>query len=93
MKDTLHMHRALKYASDMKRLEEQGYLLILPLRPGETFWELNNTNDGYYIYPRIAHSLQHCLYVLERLGKITFLNEQDAKNELNKLNKEGEKCD
>lgn len=32
MKDPLHMHKALKYAADMKRLEEQGRVIILPYK-------------------------------------------------------------
>lgn len=28
MKDDLHMHRTLKYAADMQRLERQGYRMI-----------------------------------------------------------------
>lgn len=28
MKDELHLHNALKYATDMQRLENQGYKLV-----------------------------------------------------------------
>ena len=28
MKDELHLHKALKYAADMQRLEKQGYRMV-----------------------------------------------------------------
>ena len=38
MKDDLHMHRALKYAADMKALEKQGRLWVLPCKLGEDLY-------------------------------------------------------
>lgn len=61
--------------------EEQGLLLKLNLKAGDDFWELNNG----VIYPRKAHSLQHVLYCMDRLGVLTFLTEKDAKQALEKM--------
>lgn len=38
MKDDLHMHRALKYAADMRNMEKQGRLMILPCAPGSMIY-------------------------------------------------------
>lgn len=89
--DLLAMNLYLK--NDMKRLseEETKYIIEnndlskLPCKPGDTFWELNNNFVEPVIYPRIAHSIMHCIYVLERLGEVTFLNEKDAQIALDKL--------
>ena len=61
-----------------KNLEEEGRLIVLPCKPGDVFWELNNVNGIPTIYPRYAHTISHCVYVLERLGKTAFLTEEDA---------------
>lgn len=63
--------------------------LRLLLNVGDTFWELNNAISEPYIYPRRAHSLQHILYCMDRLGKVTFLTENEAEAALEKI-KEGE---
>lgn len=65
--------------------EEQGFLLILPCKVGDTFWELNTVNAIPTIYPRIAHGLSHCIYVLERLGKTAFLTKAEAEQALAKM--------
>ena len=74
----LSIHRMIKYTSDMKKLEREGRLLILPCKKGDTFWEIQNG----VAYPRIAHTLQHCVYVLERLGKTTFLTQEEANSKI-----------
>lgn len=66
-------------------LEEQGLLLGLPCRVGDTFWEINQTWLNPFIYPRTAHSLQHVVYCMERLGKTTFLTKEEAKEALAKM--------
>ena len=63
-------------------LEEQGLLLRLPCKVGDTFWELNNQFTKPTIYPRKVHSISHCVYVLERLGKICFLTKAEAEKAL-----------
>ena len=73
----------------LEDLEEQGKLVILPCKIRDRFWELNTVNEIPYIYPRMAHSLQHCVYVLEGLGKTTFLTKEEAEQALEKM-KEGE---
>ena len=37
-KDPLHIHRALKYASDMKRLDTEERLLVLMTTPGKELY-------------------------------------------------------
>lgn len=69
-------------------LEEQGRLIELPCKVGDEFWELNTVNNIPHIYPRYAHTLQHCVYVLERLGRFTFLTKEEAEAKLKEL-KEG----
>ena len=46
MKDELHMHRALKYAADMKSLEKQGRLIILPCAPGSLVYIIRPKCDN-----------------------------------------------
>lgn len=67
------------------KLEEQGLLLSLPCNVGDTFWELNENAESPYVYPRIAHNLQHCVYALERLEKTTFLTQSEAEKKLREL--------
>ena len=62
--------------------EEQGLLLRLKLKVGDEFWELNDNFVEPAIYPRKAHSLQHVMYCMDRLGKTTFLTCQEAELEL-----------
>lgn len=38
MKDDLHLHRALKYAAEMKKLEDDGRIIILPCKWGEKLY-------------------------------------------------------
>lgn len=76
---------------DLKRLIElndQGLLVELPIKQGEQFWELNDNFTPPTIYPRWAHSLMHCLYCKERLGKTCFLTKEDGEKLLKKLEKE-----
>lgn len=70
---------------EYEQLEEQGLLLKLPCKVGDVFWELNNANAIPHIYPRYAHTLSHCVYVLERLGTITFLTKEEAEEKLKEL--------
>lgn len=69
-------------------LEEQGRLIELPCKVGDEFWELNDVHDIPAIYPRYAHTLLHCIYVLERLGRRAFLTKEEAEAKLKEL-KEG----
>lgn len=72
----------LKHIQNLIDAEEQGLLLRLPCKPGDTFWELNNQFAEPTIYPRKAHSISHCVYVLERLGKLCFLTKAEAEKAL-----------
>lgn len=77
----------MKKLAEYEDAEEQGLLLRLPLKRRDRFWELNTVNGFPHIYPRMAHSLQHCVYVLERLGKTTFLTKEEAEQAMKKMEK------
>ena len=57
----------------------------LPLKVGDKFWELNDNHLKPVIYPRIAHSPQHIMYCMDRLGKWTFLTQEDAEQALEQM--------
>lgn len=82
------LNNAIQKLAEYEDLEEQGLLLRLPCKVGNTFWELNENTEPPYAYPRIAHRLQHCVYALERLGKTTFLTQSEAEEKLRELEKE-----
>ena len=71
--------------NEVKHIIEDNDLSKLPCKPGEKFWELNTNFIEPVIYPRLAHSIMHCIYVLERLGEVTFLTKEDAQIALDKL--------
>ena len=73
---------------DVKKLidlNDQGLLVELPIKPGEQFWELDKSYYPPVVYSRWAHSVMHCLYCKERLGKTTFLTEEDGLAYVKKL--------
>ena len=74
--------RIIEKCGKYEDMEEQGLLLRLKLKVGDEFWELNDNFVEPAIYPRKAHSLQHVLYCMYRLGKTTFLTCQEAELEL-----------
>jgi hypothetical protein len=76
------LHSKLKHYED---LEEQGRLIELPCKVGDEFWELNDVHDIPAIYPRYAHTLFHCIYVLEGLGRRAFLTKEEAEARLKEL--------
>ena len=68
--------------AEYEDLEEKGLLLELKLKVGDEFWELNDNFLEPAVYPRKAHSLQHVLYCMDRLGKVTFLTKEEAEKRL-----------
>ena len=66
--------------ADYEDKQEQGLLIELPCKVGDTFWEVSWSNDSFY--PRVAHSLQHCCYIKDRLGTWCFLTEAEAEEAL-----------
>lgn len=70
-----------------RNLEEQGLLMKLPLAKEDAFWEINRGTTPPSYYKRYAHSYQHCVYVLERLGKTCFLTEKEAEKALAEMEK------
>lgn len=79
------VRRLINRLAEYEDLEEQGLLLRLPLGVGDTFWELDQTWLTPHGYPRVAHSLQHVVYCMERLGKTTFLTEEASKEAVEKM--------
>ena len=77
--------KILTKLADYEDKQEQGLLIELPCKVGDTFWELNNTLSEPFAYPRIAHSLSHVVYCMERLGKWCFLTEDEAEEALEKM--------
>ena len=77
--------KALEKQAEYKTLEEQGKLLELPCKVGDVFWEIDQTWLNPFLYPRTAHSLQHVVYCMERLGNTTFLTKEEAKAALEKM--------
>ena len=75
--------KVLDKLADYEDKEEQGLLIELPCKVGDTFWEISWQENGFY--PRIAHSLQHCVYVKERLGKWCFLTQAEAEEALARM--------
>ena len=67
-----------------KEAKEQGLLVKLPIKPGDTFWELCCEHMIPTIYPRKAHTLSHCFYCMDHLGDFTFVTEDAAKEALEK---------
>lgn len=77
--------KVLTKLADYEDAEEQGLLLRLPCKVGDTFWELNDNFLEPAIYPRKAHSLQHVLYCMDRLGTVTFLTKEEAEQKLESM--------
>lgn len=77
----------LEELKEYRKLEEQGLLLKLPLAKEDAFWEINRRTTPPSCYKRYAHSYQHCVYVLERLGKTCFLTKAEAEKALAEMEK------
>lgn len=71
---------ALEEYEDM---EEQGKLLILPCKPGDTIYLL--VNDGVnkpFIKEWKVLTIQCCVSLENKIGKTVFMTEQEAKEAL-----------
>lgn len=88
--ETCKIHKAVEKLAEYEDLEEQGMLLRLPCKVRDRFWELNTANGIPHVYPRMAHSLSLCVYVLERLGKTTFLTKEEAEAALERMGKDND---
>ena len=80
-----YIFKVEKELKQYRDLEEQGLLLRLPCKVGDEFWELSTEFDFPQIYTRVAHSLSHCVYMLKRLGKTTFLTKEEAEEALRRM--------
>ena len=74
--------------ADYEDKEEQGLLIELPCKVGDTFWELSWSEVDRTAYPRVAHSLQHCCYVKDKLGTWCFLTKAEAEEALARMKEE-----
>lgn len=83
--EALKILRLAEKLKEYEDLEEQGLLLRLPCKVGDTFWELNEVNGFPHIYPRMVSSLSQCFYVLMRLGKTAFLTRDEAEQALREM--------
>ena len=86
IRDKSKLKEAMGKLAGYEEAEEQGLLLKLPCKVGDTFWELNTVAEPF-IYPRKALSIQHCVYVLERLGRKAFLIKAEAEKALAEMEK------
>lgn len=77
-----HLYKMRDKLAHYEDLEEQGLLLKLPIAKEDAFWEINRGTTPPSYYKRYAHSYQHCVYVLERLGRTCFLTEKEAEKAL-----------
>lgn len=85
--DKCHDKKVYEKLRELEDLEEQGLLLKLPLAKEDAFWEINRGTTPPSYYKRYAHSYQHCVYVLERLGKTCFLTKAEAEKALEEMEK------
>lgn len=76
--ETCPIQKIFNKLAEYEDAEEQGLLIRLPLAKDDAFWEINRATTPASCYKRYAHSLQHCVYVLERLGKTVFLTKEEA---------------
>ena len=88
--ETNDIRNVLKKLAEYEDAEEQGLLLRLPIKKDDKFWEINRGTNPPSCYDRYAHSLGHCVYVLERLGKICFLTRSEAEQALERMVKEND---
>ena len=68
---------------EYENLEEQGKLLILPCKPGDTIYLL--VNDGVnkpFIKEWKALTFMYCISLKNKIGKTVFLTEREAKEAL-----------
>lgn len=68
-----------------KEAAEDERLIVTPLKIGDKFWELSSMSNPEHVYPRYAHSLSHVIYCMERLGRLTFLTEEDGNKYINEI--------
>ena len=68
-----------------KVLEEQGRLITLPCKVGDTVWEIHTANDVYAIAPHKVNSIPYCTLVNKRLGETVFLTKEEAEAKLAEL--------
>lgn len=78
-----------EFFAKTKKLEEDGKLIALPCKPGDTVYFL--VNDGVnkpYIKPWKVRTISFCVEVIPKIGKTVFLTEQEALEVLEEMKHE-----
>lgn len=76
---------ALEEYEDM---EENGKLLKLPCKPGDTVYLLikNGINDPFIMEWRVEN-LMYCVEIIPKIGKTVFLTDQEAKEAMERMDR------
>lgn len=75
--------RCVNKLAELEDLEEQGKLLILPCKPGDTVYLLVTDIAGIsYIVPHKVKNIIYCVEIIPKIGKTVYLTEQGAKEAL-----------
>lgn len=71
---------------EWKNLDEQGKLLKLPCKPGDTVYLLikNGINDPFIMEWRVEN-LMYCVEIIPKIGKTVFMTDQEAKEEMERI--------
>lgn len=95
------IYKALKKLAHYEDLEEQGRLIVLPCKVGDTVYYVNEDcnyigdcrgmkcEHCIYHIPQICpdkvSSIQHAVRIMEQIGKTVFLTKEEAEAKLNKI--------
>ena len=88
-----HCRMILEKLADYEDLEEQGLLVRLPCKVGDTvykFWYYDRS--PYKIQQHVIRTLSEICELIEskKLGKYVFLTREEAENKLEEMKKNGE---
>lgn len=81
----------LKHIQNLIDLEEQGLLIKIPCKVGDTVYEVKEsiTTNGYCIIPRKIRTLTLLMILAGDFGKTVFLTKEEAEAKLRELQGEG----
>lgn len=78
------IYQAVQKLANYENLEEQGKLLILPCKPGDTVYLLAKDAPKPQIIPHKVKNLIYCVEIIPKIGKTVFLTELEAKEAMEK---------
>jgi hypothetical protein len=93
--DTIYLSDVIKKCAEYEDLEEQGLLLRLPCKVGDTVWEIcrsltfGEVGDKAEVWYRIEHR-EFTLSMRGYFGKTVFLTRTEAEQALERMEKENE---